>query len=100
MTDRDKLILDVETDGSIDPREALASAGGTLLELVQPVQRAGARRRGRRRSARAEDERSCRASYAITIEELNLSVRSYNCLEARGHHTRSGDLVARSPSRS
>ncbi len=35
MTDRDKLILDVETDGSVTPREALASAGGTLLELVQ-----------------------------------------------------------------
>ena len=35
MTDRDRLILDVETDGSITPREALASAGGTLLELVQ-----------------------------------------------------------------
>ena len=35
MTDRDRLILDVETDGSITPREAVASAGGTLLELVQ-----------------------------------------------------------------
>ena len=35
MTDRDKLILDVESDGSVTPREALASAGGTLLELVQ-----------------------------------------------------------------
>src|SRR2546427_7698171 len=34
MTDRDRLILDVETDGSVAPREAVASAGGTLLELV------------------------------------------------------------------
>src|SRR5438874_3476066 len=34
MTDRDRLILDVETDGSISPREAVASAGGALLELV------------------------------------------------------------------
>ena len=34
MTDRDRLILDVETDGSVTPREAVASAGGTLLELV------------------------------------------------------------------
>ena len=31
MTDRDRLILDVETDGSITAREAVASAGGTLL---------------------------------------------------------------------
>ena len=34
MTDRDRLILDVETDGSMTPREAVASAGSTLLELV------------------------------------------------------------------
>src|SRR5947207_14647142 len=34
MTDRDRLILDVQTNGSITPREALASAGSTLLELV------------------------------------------------------------------
>ncbi len=34
MTDRDRLILDVETDGSVTPREAVATAGGTLLELV------------------------------------------------------------------
>src|SRR6266852_6099864 len=35
MTDRDRLILDVETDGSIKPREALASAGTTLVALVE-----------------------------------------------------------------
>ena len=46
MTDRDRLILDVETDGSVTPREAVASAGGTLLELVDAVLRA---RRGRQR---------------------------------------------------
>ena len=56
MTDRDKLILDVETDGSVTPREALASAGGTLLELVAAVLRPGRgaerlRRPGRGRGA-------------------------------------------------
>ena len=39
MTDRDRLILDVETDGSVTPREAVASAGGTLPS--EPVRRAG-----------------------------------------------------------
>src|SRR5207248_5440499 len=34
MTDRDRLILDVETDGSMTPREAVASAGSTLSEPV------------------------------------------------------------------
>jgi len=89
MTDRDRLILDVETDGSISPREAVASAGGTLLELVQlfselaeaPSVAVGP----------AEDE-SVPSDYAITVEELNLSVRSYNCLKREGINT-VGDLV-------
>src|SRR6266702_4500998 len=34
MTNYDRLLLDVETDGSLSPEDALASAGGTLRELV------------------------------------------------------------------
>src|SRR6266581_2397759 len=94
MTDRDKLILDVETDGSVTPREALASAGGTLLELVQlfsdlaeaPSVSVGP----------AEDE-ELPSDYQITIEELNLSVRSYNCLKREGINT-VGDLLQKSES--
>ena len=92
MTDRDRLILDVETDGSISPREAVASAGGTLLELVQlfselaeaPSVAVGP----------AEDE-SVPSDYAITVEELNLSVRSYNCLKREGINI-VGDLMQKS----
>jgi len=36
-TNFDRLVLDIETDGSISPREALASAGATLRELVDLV---------------------------------------------------------------
>ena len=35
MTNYDRLILDVETDGSITPAEALSAAGSTLVELFQ-----------------------------------------------------------------
>jgi DNA-directed RNA polymerase subunit alpha len=92
MTDRDRLVLDIETNGSITPREAVASAGGTLLELVQlfselaeaPSVAVGP----------AEDE-SVPSDYAITVEELNLSVRSYNCLKREGINT-VGDLVQKS----
>jgi DNA-directed RNA polymerase subunit alpha len=92
MTDRDRLVLDVETDGSISPREAVASAGGTLLELVQlfselaeaPSVAVGP----------AEDQ-SAPSDYGITVEELNLSVRSYNCLKREGINT-VGDLVQKS----
>ena len=90
MTDRDRLILDVETNGSVTPREAVASAGGTLLELVEPVRRPG-RGRERRRSALPRTS-EVPGDYAITIEELNLSVRSYNCLKREGINT-VGDLV-------
>src|SRR5262245_53600081 len=37
-TEFDRLVLDIETDGSISPREALASAGATLRSLVQLVE--------------------------------------------------------------
>jgi DNA-directed RNA polymerase subunit alpha len=95
MTDRDKLILDVETDGSISPREALASAGSTLQELVNlfgelaemPGLAVGP----------ALDEQAQTGDLAITIEELNLSVRSYNCLKREGVNT-VGDLVQKTES--
>ncbi len=92
MTDRDRLILDVESDGSITPREAVASAGGTLLELTQlfsELAEAASVTVGP-----AEDE-SVPGDYAITVEELNLSVRSYNCLKREGINS-VGDLVEKS----
>ena len=48
-TDFDRLVLDIETDGSLTPREALASAGDTLRSLVGP----GRRPRGRAPGPRA-----------------------------------------------
>jgi DNA-directed RNA polymerase subunit alpha len=94
MTDRDRLVLDVETDGSITPREAVASAGGTLLELVSlfsELADAASVTVGP-----AEDD-EVPGDYAITIEELNLSVRSYNCLKREGINA-VGDLVQKSES--
>jgi DNA-directed RNA polymerase subunit alpha len=92
MTDRDRLILDVESDGSITPREALASAGGTLLELVQLF---GELAEAPSMQVSAAEDDSAPSDYGITVEELNLSVRSYNCLKREGINT-VGDLVQRS----
>ena len=94
MTDRDRLILDVETDGSVTPREALASAGGTLLELVQLFSELAEAASVSVGPAEDEDQPS---DYAITVEDLNLSVRSYNCLKREGINT-VGDLVQKSES--
>jgi DNA-directed RNA polymerase subunit alpha len=93
MTDRDRLILDVQTDGSVSPREAVASAGTTLVELSNlfgeltesPGLSLGP----------AEGEGEMAGDMALPIEELNLSVRSYNCLKREGINT-VGELVQRS----
>src|SRR5439155_26336829 len=81
MTDRDKLIIDVETDGSIGPREAVASAGGTLFELVPLFSELA---EAASVTVGPADDHSMRSDYQITIEELNLSVRSYNCRKRQG----------------
>ena len=94
MTDRDRLILDVETDGSVTPREALASAGGTLLELVQLFSDLAEAASVSVGPTEDEDQPS---DYAITVEDLNLSVRSYNCLKREGINS-VGDLVQKSES--
>jgi DNA-directed RNA polymerase subunit alpha len=93
MTDRDRLILDVETDGSITAREALASAGSTLLELVNLFNEL-AESQGIAIGP-AQDESLQSGELATIIEDLNLSVRSYNCLKREGINT-VGDLVQRS----
>jgi len=91
-TNYDRLVLDIETDGSITPREALASAGGTLLELVQLF---GDLADAQSMQVGPAEDDSVPSDYAITVEELNLSVRSYNCLKREGINT-VGDLVEKS----
>jgi DNA-directed RNA polymerase subunit alpha len=94
-TDYDRLILDIETDGSITPRAALASAGQTLRALVQLV-------------AGISDEApslelgdvgtfsSGSPDLDQAIEELDLSERPRNCLK-RAQINTIGELVERSP---
>jgi DNA-directed RNA polymerase subunit alpha len=90
MTDRDRLILDVETNGAISPREAVASAGSTMSELVNLFGEL-AESQGLTVGP-APDTTTLTGDMALTIEELNLSVRSYNCLKREGINT-VGDLV-------
>jgi len=93
MTDRDRLILDVETDGSMTAREAVASAGATLSELVNLFGDL-AESQGLTVGP-AADQQVLTGDLALTIEELNLSVRSYNCLKREGVNT-VGELVQKS----
>jgi DNA-directed RNA polymerase subunit alpha len=93
MTDRDRLILDVETDGSITAAEAVASAGSTLSELVNLFGDL-AESQGLQVGP-AQQDTQLTGDMALTVEDLNLSVRSYNCLKREGINT-VGDLVQKS----
>jgi DNA-directed RNA polymerase subunit alpha len=93
MTDRDRLILDVETDGSITPRKAVASAGTTLSSLVNLFAEL-AESPGMIPGPATQDV-TLTGDLAIVVEDLNLSVRSYNCLKREGINT-VGDLVQKS----
>ena len=108
-TDFDKLTLDIETDGSIDPHAALREAAEILIsqlaiftdaDRVVELREAGAPALepvlvgngpfvGTSRPANAMDD--------ILIEELELGVRSYNCLKRAGIQT-VGDLISKTES--
>ncbi|AAO44625.1 DNA-directed RNA polymerase subunit alpha [Tropheryma whipplei] len=82
-TDFDRLIIDVETKPSILPRDAVASAGKTLCELFGLARELNSQAEGVEfgvDSMIPESDEDLR----IPIEDLGLSVRSYNCLKREG----------------
>ena len=95
-TDFDKLILDVETKSSITPRDALASAGKTLVELFGLARELNVEAEGIEIGP-SPAEADHIASFALPIDDLDLTVRSYNCLKREGVHT-VGELVSRTES--
>ena len=95
-TDFDRLILDVETKNSISARDALASAGKTLVELFGLARELNTEAEGIEIGP-SPAEADHIASFSLPIEDLDLTVRSYNCLKREGVHT-VGELVARTES--
>ena len=91
-TDLDKLVLDVETKPSIDPRDAVASAGRTLTELFGLARELNVEAEGIEIGP-APVETVLSNELSMPIEDLDLSVRSYNCLKREGINTVS-ELVA------
>jgi DNA-directed RNA polymerase subunit alpha len=96
-TDYDKLTLDVTTDGSVDPREAIGEAAEILIRQlaiftdIDKIEGFG--------EAAAAQDAAAEAPLAhgmenFPIEELELGVRSYNCLKRVGIET-IGDLVTK-----
>ena len=90
-TDFDKLIVDVETKNSMAPRDAMASAGKTLVELFGLARELNVEAEGIDMGPSPTDA-ALAADLALPIEDLDLTVRSYNCLKREGIHT-VGELV-------
>jgi len=85
-TDYDKLTLEVETNGAIDPSDAVARAGQIIDEHMSLfVEQAATALSDEGIFAAPEDETD--SELERPIEELELSVRSYNCLKRQGVNT-------------
>lgn len=90
-TNYDKLGLEIETDGSITPRDALASAGATLGSLVALVASLNDEQVGLELGEISPITASS-PDLELAIEELDLSERPRNCLK-RGRIDTIGQLV-------
>jgi DNA-directed RNA polymerase subunit alpha len=92
-TNYDRLVLDIETDGTISPREALASAGDTLRNLVSLVADLEEAPQGLELGDTGTTL-SGSPDLDLRIEELDLSERPRNCLK-RAQINTIGELVER-----
>jgi len=92
-TDYDRLILDIETDGSIAPRDALASAGATLRSLMQLIEEMSEEPEGLT-LGEAPAAASGSPDLDLPIEDLDLSERPRNCLK-RAQVNTIGELLTK-----
>jgi len=92
----DKLILDVWTNGSIKPEEAIALASRILIEHLQIVTDLSAIADVSGMMIEKTEDPKVKA-LETSIEDLDFSVRAYNCLKRAGIHTLQ-DLVNKSES--
>src|SRR2546421_2120191 len=96
-TDYDKLILDVTTDGSLDPRDAIGQAAEILirqLAIFTDIERIERLTDGGTPDGAQPEMPLAHGMENFPIEELELGVRSYNCLKRVGIET-IGDLVVK-----
>jgi DNA-directed RNA polymerase subunit alpha len=90
MTNYDSLVMDVWTDGSITPREALTESARLLVRLLNMV----AGFAGEAEAEAVPESEIPSRIYDTPIEELELSVRAYNCLK-RASITKVGEILER-----
>jgi DNA-directed RNA polymerase subunit alpha len=99
-TDYDKLILDVTTNGSLDPKDAIAQAAEILIRQLaiftdlERIEGFGESAGGSDLAGEPSGVSLAGGMENFPIEELELGVRSYNCLKRVGIET-IGDLVTK-----
>ncbi len=97
-TDYEKLILEIETDGSLTPDDALAQAGKILRDHIQLFINFDVEPETEKEISEQDSEVArIRKIIGMPVDELELSVRSHNCLRAANIKT-IADLVGREES--
>ena len=92
ITDYDKLILEVWTNGSIDPKEALLHASHILQRHLEIFAKLGEVEVEEEEGEESKEDKEFLGKLALPVSELELSVRSGNCLREARIKT-IGDLV-------
>jgi len=91
----ERLFIDIWTNGSISPEEAISSASKFAIELLDSIMENKFPQK-LDKSESTNNLTSINPHINIAIEELQLSVRAYNCLKRAQIHT-IGDLLEYSP---
>ncbi|HIU24375.1 DNA-directed RNA polymerase subunit alpha [Olsenella sp. Marseille-QA0557] len=87
-TDYDRLVLEVETDGSVTPRETVVEAANIINQHMNAFMTlADESEEPEEQSIFAAVETDDNTELDKQIEDLDLSVRSYNCLKRAGIHS-------------
>ena len=94
-TDYEKLIIEIWTDGTISAKEAVSYAAKILIERLTLFAELSDETNPQELMETREESRKDKV-LEMTIEELELSVRSFNCLKRAGINTVE-DLVNKSP---
>jgi DNA-directed RNA polymerase subunit alpha len=81
MTDYDKLTLEIWTDGTITPRDALSTAASIMRDHLDIFINAEERTEMRAEAGRDEAARELNKNLFRSVNELELSVRAANCLK-------------------
>lgn len=96
ITDYDKLTFDVSTNGTLTPDEAVSLAAKVLNEHLSLFINLSDAGENLQVMAKKESETGEKTLLVMSIDELELSVRSYNCLKRAGINTVQ-ELVAKTP---